>query len=57
VLLPDASEAASRAHVSVLPDAGDHVLDELGTGSHTVDGIVPETAIRYAFRQTGRHRR
>jgi aminoglycoside phosphotransferase (APT) family kinase protein len=34
------------ADVPFLPDVGDYVLEELGRGQHTIDGIVPETAIR-----------
>jgi len=39
----------ARADVPFLPDVGDRVLDELGTGPHTADGVVPETAIRHAL--------
>jgi aminoglycoside phosphotransferase (APT) family kinase protein len=36
----------TQADVPFLPDVGDYVLVELGTGQHTIDGIVPESAIR-----------
>ena len=39
----------ARADVPFLPDAGDRVLDELGTGPPVADGVVPETAIRKAL--------
>ena len=39
----------ARADVPFLPDASDRVLDELGTGPHRADGVVPETAIREAL--------
>jgi aminoglycoside phosphotransferase (APT) family kinase protein len=40
----------ARADVPFLPDAGVAVVDELGTGPHPADGIVPATAIRRALR-------
>jgi aminoglycoside phosphotransferase (APT) family kinase protein len=36
----------ARADIPFLPDVGDFVLDEFGTGPHTIDGVVPKTAIR-----------
>jgi len=36
----------ARADVPFLPDVGDYRLEELGTGQHIIDGVVPETAIR-----------
>jgi aminoglycoside phosphotransferase (APT) family kinase protein len=42
----------ARTDVPFLPDAGGDVLDELGTGPHALDGVVPETDIREALRAT-----
>jgi aminoglycoside phosphotransferase (APT) family kinase protein len=39
----------ARADVPFLADIGDYVLDELGTGPHTLTAVVPETAIRDAL--------
>jgi aminoglycoside phosphotransferase (APT) family kinase protein len=39
----------ARVDVPFLPDASDRVLDELGTGPHVADGVVPATAIRKAL--------
>jgi len=36
----------NRADVPFLPDISDCVVEELRAGPHTVDGLVPETAIR-----------
>jgi aminoglycoside phosphotransferase (APT) family kinase protein len=35
-----------RADVPFLADVGDSVVNELGTGPHTLGGVVPEDAIR-----------